>query len=426
MKGYNIVGDSTTAALLPILTGKRETELPEARINQVGSQYVDAFNFIWNKFEQNGYVSLYAEDRPAVGTFQQHHNGFEEMPVDHYMRPFWLASSESDLNKKSPKFCLGAQPKHRYMLTYLRQYFMRYRMFPKFALSFLVELTQTDTNPAEYLDQDLVDFLEFLRHQKALDNTMLIIMGDHGARHGQVRGTTQGKLEERLPFMSISLPQQFKDQHSKLWSNLRNNQYKLTTPFDLHETFRDILDVTRAQLPVRHNDRGISLFKEIPRNRTCESAGIDMHWCTCMRSSEVDITDPIVQNAALTVVKQLNEITKMEREKCEELRLQDIRDARVVIPNEQILQYQKNLKDVPDLGKFSQLHNLEEVHYQVIVETAPNGAQYEATLLYNVARGQHHISGSISRIDKPGMQAMCIGKSHPELLKYCYCREQPS
>ncbi|CAF4432209.1 unnamed protein product, partial [Rotaria magnacalcarata] len=34
MKGYNIVGDGTPAALLPILTGKTERELPEARRGQ--------------------------------------------------------------------------------------------------------------------------------------------------------------------------------------------------------------------------------------------------------------------------------------------------------------------------------------------------------------------------------------------------------
>ena len=31
MKGYNIVGEGTTAALMPILTGQREEELPDVR-----------------------------------------------------------------------------------------------------------------------------------------------------------------------------------------------------------------------------------------------------------------------------------------------------------------------------------------------------------------------------------------------------------
>jgi len=49
--GYNIVGDGTPAALLPILTGKTEQELPEARRGHVDAKTVDKFPWIWNKFK---------------------------------------------------------------------------------------------------------------------------------------------------------------------------------------------------------------------------------------------------------------------------------------------------------------------------------------------------------------------------------------
>jgi hypothetical protein len=38
LEGYNIVGDGTPAALLPILTGKMEEELPEARRGYPGAR----------------------------------------------------------------------------------------------------------------------------------------------------------------------------------------------------------------------------------------------------------------------------------------------------------------------------------------------------------------------------------------------------
>jgi hypothetical protein len=57
LKGYNIVGDGTPQALLPILTGKAETELPEARRGFVNASYVDAFPWIWNDYKKNGYVT---------------------------------------------------------------------------------------------------------------------------------------------------------------------------------------------------------------------------------------------------------------------------------------------------------------------------------------------------------------------------------
>ncbi len=49
--------------------------------------------------------------------------------------------------------------------------------------------------------------------------------------------------------------------------------YRLTTPFDVYETLRDVLDIRRAEKPVNHRERGISLLREIPINRTCASAG---------------------------------------------------------------------------------------------------------------------------------------------------------
>ena len=49
--GYNIVGDGTPAALLPILTGQTEQELPEARRGREGADTVDRFPWIWNKFK---------------------------------------------------------------------------------------------------------------------------------------------------------------------------------------------------------------------------------------------------------------------------------------------------------------------------------------------------------------------------------------
>ena len=49
--GYNIVGDGTPAALLPILTGQTEQELPEARRGRDGAETVDRFPWIWKKFK---------------------------------------------------------------------------------------------------------------------------------------------------------------------------------------------------------------------------------------------------------------------------------------------------------------------------------------------------------------------------------------
>jgi len=57
MKGYNVVGDGTPQALLPILTGFSEPELPEARRGFDGAKTVDDHPWIWNRLKQVGYVT---------------------------------------------------------------------------------------------------------------------------------------------------------------------------------------------------------------------------------------------------------------------------------------------------------------------------------------------------------------------------------
>ncbi|KAH9636405.1 hypothetical protein HF086_011262, partial [Spodoptera exigua] len=52
---YNIVGDGTPAALLPILTGKSEEEHPDARKKITKKVYVDHRSFIFHKLKSFGY-----------------------------------------------------------------------------------------------------------------------------------------------------------------------------------------------------------------------------------------------------------------------------------------------------------------------------------------------------------------------------------
>lgn len=52
---YNIVGDGTPQALIPILTGYTELELPDTRKRMhEKAQFVDVYPLIWNTFKENG------------------------------------------------------------------------------------------------------------------------------------------------------------------------------------------------------------------------------------------------------------------------------------------------------------------------------------------------------------------------------------
>ena len=53
------------------------------------------------------------------------------------------------------------------------------------------------------LDEELRDYLKKLVDDGLMDNTLLIVMADHGSRSGKARASDQGKLEERLPFFTL-------------------------------------------------------------------------------------------------------------------------------------------------------------------------------------------------------------------------------
>ena len=85
---YNIVGDGTPAALIPILTSKHENELPNTIRATPNVNYVDeAYPFIWRNFsEYLNYSTLFLEDWPWFGTFQYRMVGMKKPPTDYYAR----------------------------------------------------------------------------------------------------------------------------------------------------------------------------------------------------------------------------------------------------------------------------------------------------------------------------------------------------
>lgn len=70
------MGDGTPQALTPILTGKTELELPDVRKRFAHSHPVDVYPFIWNDYQQNGYVTAFLEDLPDTGVYQYRLRGF--------------------------------------------------------------------------------------------------------------------------------------------------------------------------------------------------------------------------------------------------------------------------------------------------------------------------------------------------------------
>ena len=207
--------------------------------------------------------------------------------------------------------------------------------------------------------------------------------------------------------------------------NFKINTQRLTTPFDIHETFLDILNYDGAQSMGSLDNRGISLFKEIPRSRTCAHAGIETHWCACLNWRDADKSSSHVISAANHLVRTINQMTSEQRHNCEELKLDVISAAGVFQPHEKLLRFRKSFDSDGRSADFSDKMEASELFFQLTIVTAPNNAKYEATLKF-VPKKNLFVANEkeISRINKYGNQPHCVTKSLPHLRPYCYCKTQ--
>ena len=404
IEGYNIVGDGTVNNMAPFLCGKTLKELPEVRRGKPNAQPVDVFPWVWNMYEKLGYITQYIEDQPEINTFNMWLKGFKKQPVHHYMRPFYLKKFWKRRSINS--MCLGSKRLHVNAFDYLKDFFTAYKNHPKFSFIFLNALTHNQYNTfAVDSDKDLLAFLKSMVNKGDMKNTLFIFMADHGPRFTKARQTAQGRLEERMPFMGFRVPPEFKPKYPLAFRNLRINSQRLATLFDVHETLLDVINYREVGLGNLSN-RGISLFREIPPERTCLQAGIGTHWCACQKIKALPINNSVVQKASVELVNTINFITSDFENMCNRLSLSEIIKAGIYTQTKMILRVNKAV-----------------VYYSVTVRTTPGEGMFEATLKYNtVTRNFTALEKDISRINAYGNQSRCVLKTNPSLLRFCYCQ----
>ena len=168
------------------------------------------------------------------------------------------------------------------------------RPHPVFAFSFFSILTHENMNEAAYMDGHLERFFRSLNDSGGLENTAVVLFSDHGVRFGSSREyrTRMGWYEENMPLMMIAMPESFRRRHSQMMATLHSNQHRLTTPFDVHETVRRLVDIGRPYDDRQRIDdgrRGVSLFDVTLGNRTCKDASIAPVYCECQLSQSLPV-----------------------------------------------------------------------------------------------------------------------------------------
>ncbi|XP_069138513.1 uncharacterized protein [Argopecten irradians] len=431
-KGFTKVGENTFPNLVPLLTGRKADpkELPHV----FDEAYYDSMPLIHHNFSRAGYATLYAEDWPAFSTFNYAANGFKIQPSDHYIRPLYLAMKklqplttsldqvllyleDKNIKLKSSSLCFQGRLKHLMFLEYYKRFVDSYKNEAKFAFTWLNEISHDYSNFLEIADHDFVQFLTWLKMSGHLDNSVLVLISDHGSRSEAIRNTVAGRIEVRMPLLSVVLPGRFKQRHPDLIDTLLQNTKVITTPFDVHAFIADVLHNNFDQKPLSKKDgklaREISLFRKIPKERTCTDAGIHELYCACFTSTRVNVSTAIVTEIARASITKINLLLARVKDKCAELTLSTIKDAQLI---------ESNFKRVVEYEKFT-LRNFifqpeqDRRKYLILFKAAPSNALFEVTA--SVASDNAIDLGDILRTNKYRDQSKCMVDRL--LRNYCLC-----
>lgn len=288
-RGHMKTGDNTYPNFINIFTGLKDSGKEELPLKDQTKEFFDDVPFIWKDFAAQNYTTLFAEDLPFLSAFNLRKKGFKQSPVDHYMRPYWLAWHDIspmrdykngisldlinvDVLKKGLEqyLCAGNVPNYVAHMQYVKRFFDTYRNERKFAIPFLVEISHNNQNILALADEAIYDFFVGLKSAGHLNNTVVIFFSDHGPKTGETFYTA--RMERSLPMLYIALPQKLKISYPNIVTNLARNTKKLTSQFDLYPTLKDILErrySSPGKLIKKDRIRGYSLFGPMPPTRSC-------------------------------------------------------------------------------------------------------------------------------------------------------------
>jgi hypothetical protein len=358
----------------------------------------------------------FIEDQPPWAIFNYLKDGFRYRPAAFYGRPYWLKYYK--IRSGGYSMCHQNIPTYKTFYNMIESFINQMnskdnKNTPYFSFNFFTEYTHDYLASPPQLDKYTSDLLIRLEENGYLDNTLLILHSDHGNRlQSFAYGTEIGKIEKFLPFLSVRLPRRLRQ--SPFQENLKNNKKKLISFFDLYQTLRQFLHLnsnfskplSRSQYMVNDKltryKRGISLFENIPINRSCADALIPDEQCRCFKQNILNEenfkkeTEYSFSNVMQLILDKVNKLTDEVRDRCVELKEDKIESVKLL-----------NIYQI--------------VMYKFIVIFQPGNAWFEADLKQDPNNKKLLIfHGNINRISAYGNSSHCVNDSF--IRNYCFCK----
>ncbi|XP_064469443.1 uncharacterized protein LOC135384151 [Ornithodoros turicata] len=376
LENYNQVGADSFENQLALLTGVAT------------SKSVSKLDFVWSRFENVSYKTLYLQESP--------HDGLSGMfafpPTSYYIQHVVGAIDNSVLKKEVGRgYCIGDKLALEFYLEYVTS--VAQSDCPLFAYVALNEVAQRDVNSARIVDRPIASSLKAMRNAGVFNNAALVFLSDLGMRAGRIKLTHPGRFQDNQPFAFLALPPWISHQMQVPDANRR----RLTTAFDVHATLLHLSQYPSKWAP--STPHGVSLFREVPAQRTCEMASVPILYCASACLLTVNTAEPLATSIALFVVEQVNKLTATHLPgKCQPWTFGRVRD----------------------IHKCSS--TVLKSDYRLSLTVSPGNTVFEATVrvMRNQSKLRLSLLDPVDRILVRPWNTFCAA-GHPS-EKYCYCK----
>lgn len=296
---------------------------------------------------------------------------------------------------------------------------------PYFFFNFYNHHTHDYMTVPENYDFDLREMIKEFEDRGFLDNTMLIMMADHGARVSSFSDTDNGVLERTNPFITLRLPKALRE--TEYFNNAKHNTRNIVSHFDFYKTLQHFYyinkypeeliakDQSRKSKKCRENfakssssiryKRGISVLEKLSNNRTCSDALVPVGYCNCKQFIDIknekdyiEQTGHSFNKTAEFFLKKINEVTDSIREKCEVFKFDGVNSVKKIIRT-----------------------NNDGLAFRFDIICQPGGATFDIMFKYSKQNSAgFELIRKIIRSNRYGSQSDCVPDN--KYGGFCFCK----
>jgi arylsulfatase A-like enzyme len=172
--------------------------------------------------------------------------------------------------------CLYGQGVHQWQMNYATSFWEAYPDVRKLMRTHFSEAHESLGELVQYIDDDMVEFLDNFHKKGYLDDTVLLFMSDHGAHPVTFKiplvPDNSRSIENYLPMQFVVVPKTLQKEYHGF---LKGNQQALISSHDVYATL--------SYIATNKQERHYAYIAEkVPESRDCTDTSVFIGECWCM------------------------------------------------------------------------------------------------------------------------------------------------